>query len=201
METMELAVLIGLAAILLLALAALAIKPRVSGNTVKEHAWLVYQSVADEVGGLMVTANEDGWPRLEGLVDGLPIEIDHTNQVAMGLDGMLGMRCRLPEAEMAPNAAVWIGRVDALHTQYGRPRSALDGTGLFEVYTRVDPSASDWWQEPELYEALSSLPGAGVLLDEGHLTVVFSDLDAESVRTAMTIPGLIRRGVSRVTIH
>lgn len=198
---MELAVVIALAVLLVLALVGMAVKPRVAEDGIKQHAWLVYQAVADEVGGLVVTTNEDGWPRMEGLADGLPMEIDHTNNVAMGLDGMLGMRCRLPEAEAAPNAAVWVGRIDALHTQYGRPRPAGDGTGLFEVYTRVEPSASDWWQEPELYEVLSSLPGAGVLLYEGNLTVVFSDLDAESVRTAMAIPGLIRRGVSRVTLH
>lgn len=199
---MEIAVITGLLFLLALGILAMTvIKPRVAEDGVKQQAWLVYETVADEVGGLMVTRNDDGWPRLEGLADGLPIEIDHTNNVALGLDGLLGMRCRLPEAESAPNAAVWVGRIDALHTQYGRPRPAGDGAGLFEIYTRVEPSASDWWQEPELYEVLSSLPGAGVLLYEGNLTVVFSDLDAESIRTAMTIPGLIRRGVDRVTIH
>ena len=199
---MEIAIITAVLFLIVLAIVGLGwAKPRARRDELKQQAWLFYQSVAEEVGGLMVAQNDEGWPRLEGLVDGLAIEIDHANNVAMGLDGVLGMRCRLPEAEMAPNAAVWIGRVDALHTQYGRPRPAGDGEGLFDVYTRVDPSASDWWQEPELHETLASLPGAGVLLYEGNLTVVFSDLDAESVRTAMRVPGLIRRGVSRVTLH
>lgn len=199
---MELAVIVGLVAIAVLAAFAFGVvKPRIQRDEVKQQAWLFYEQVADEVGGLVVASNDEGWPRLEGIVDGLSVEIDHTNNVARGFEGLLGMRCQLPEAEVAPNAAVWVGQIDALRTQYGRPRPAGDGAGLFEVYTRVEPSASDWWQEPELHETLASLPGAGVLLYEGNLTVVFSDLDAESVRTAMRVPGLIRRGVSRVTLH
>jgi hypothetical protein len=199
---MELTLVFALVTFAVLAAVAYGVvKPRLVRDELKQQAWLFYEQVADEVGGLVVTRNEEGWPRLEGLVDGLSVEIDHTNHVAPGLEGMLGMRCQLPEAEMAPNAAVWVGDVEALRDRYGRPRPAGDGAGLFEVYTRVEPSASDWWQEPELHEALAGLPGAGVLLDEGHLTVVFSDLDAESIRTALRVPALIRRGVRRVTLH
>lgn len=199
---MDLAIVLVFAA--LIALAALAVgvvKPRFERDDIRQQAWSIYQQVADEVGGLVVASNPDGWPRLEGIVDGLKIEIDHTNHIAPGFEGLLGMRCRLPEAEGAPNAAVWIGHVDALQAQFGRPRPAGDDVGLFEIYTRVEPSASDWWQEPELYDTLASLPGAGLLLYEGGLTVLFADLDAESIRTALQVPSLIRRGVRRVTLH
>ncbi|HJL15639.1 MAG TPA: hypothetical protein RMH99_08290 [Sandaracinaceae bacterium LLY-WYZ-13_1] len=199
---MELAVLLALVAVLVFgAVAYLVVKPRVEEDEIKQSAWALYEQVAAEVGGLVVAQTDEGWPRLEGLVDGLTIEIDHTNLVAPGLEGLLGMRCQLPEAEKAPNGAVWVGHVDGLHTQFGRPRPLGDGAGLFEVYTRVEPGASDWWQEAELREVLEGLPGAGVALYEGQLTVVFTDLDAESVRTAMRVPGLIRRGVRRVTLH
>lgn len=167
----------------------------------KTRAWELFREIAESVGGLTVVEGDHGWPSMRGLVEGLPVEIDHGNHIARGMEASLGMRCPIPEAEHAPNAALWIGEIEALRRQFGRPRPAGDAHGLFEVYTRVEPSASDWWQEPELHEALVSLPGAGVLLVEGQLTVVFSNLDAESVQIALTLPGLIRRGVQRVTIH
>ena len=162
---------------------------------------MIYEQVAAEVGGLEVVRTEDGWPCLKGISDGVEFEIDHTNDIAFGIDGQLGLRCRLTEAHGAPDGAIWVGEVPALHTQYGRPRPMGDPDGLFEVYTRAEPSASDWWQEPELLETLRALPGGGVLLYEAQLTVVFRDLDAESVRAAMHVPTLIRRGVQRVTLH
>jgi hypothetical protein len=158
-------------------------------------------ALAEEVGGLAVVVTPEGWPSLRGDVGGLQVQIDFDNHVGRGLDGLLGLRCRIPEAAMAPNAVLWIGDIDALRVQYGRPRPAGDGDGLFEVYTRVAPSASDWWQDPLLHDALSSLPGAGLVLYEGQLTVLFDRLDAESVRTALRIPGLIQDGVGRVTLH
>lgn len=167
----------------------------------KAKAREVFEGIAQQVPGLTVVTDENGWPSLHGLVDGVAIEIDHANHIARGMEAMLGMRCNLVEAEHAPNAALWIGEVEALRRQFGRPRPSGDRHGIFEVYTRVEPSASDWWQEPELHEALVALPGGGLLLVEGKLTVVFSNLDAESVRAAMAIPGHIRRGVQRVTIH
>ncbi|MEC7521207.1 MAG: hypothetical protein VYE22_15120 [Myxococcota bacterium] len=167
----------------------------------KARAWELFRMVADEVGGLSVVKTDDGWPRLRGIVDGLDVEVDYDNHLGQGLEAMLGMRCRIPEAETSPPTAVWVGSVDVLHTHYGRPRPAGDVDGLFEVYTRREPTASEWWQDKELYEVLASLPGAGVILEEGQLTVVFADLDAESVRTALTVPTLIRRGVRQVTLH
>ncbi len=169
------------------------------GPRARAHA--LFREVAEQVGGLTVETDDEGWPSLRGLVDGVPIAIDHQNHIARGMEAMLAMRCRLPDAEHAPNAALWIGEIEPLRQQFGRPRPSGDAHGLFELYTRVEPSLSDWWQEPELHEALVSLPGAGVLLVDGQLTVVFSDLQAESVRLAMTLPGLIRRGVRRVTLH
>ena len=129
------------------------------------------------------------------------MEIDQANDIGAGLEAMLGLRCTLPEARLAPNAALWVGDVDSLRGQYGDPRPCGDPDDLFEVYTRVDPGASDWWQEPGLLSVLEGLPGGGILLFEGQLTVIFSDLDADSVRAAAGIPGLIRRGVARVTVH
>ena len=64
-----------------------------------------------------------------------------------------------------------------------------------------EPTASEWWQDKELYEVLATLPGAGVVLEDGQLTVVFVDLDADSIRTALGVPSLIRRGVRQVTLH
>jgi len=170
-------------------------------NDPKSRAWALFTAIAEEVGGLSVVEGEHGWPSLRGVIDGAAFEIDHANHIARGMEATLGMRGRLPEAEHAPNAALWVGEIDALRHQFGRPRPSGDAHGLFEVYTRVEPSASDWWQEPELHEALVSLPGAGVLLVDGQLTVVFANLDPESVRQALTIPPLIRRGVQRVTLH
>lgn len=167
----------------------------------KTRAWELFREIAKTVGGLTVVEGDHGWPSMHGLVEGATVEIDHGNHIARGMEATLGMRCQIPEADHAPNAALWIGEVEALRRQFGRPRPSGDAHGLFEVYTRVEPSASDWWQEPELHEAMVSLPGAGVLLVDGQLTVVFSNLDAESVRVALTLPGLIRRGVQRVTIH
>jgi hypothetical protein len=114
---------------------------------------------------------------------------------------MLGLRCRITGGESVPSAALWIGDVDSLRTQFGRPRPSGDGAGLFDVYTRVEASASDWWADAALHEALTLLPGAGLVLDEGQLTIVFAKLDAESVRTAMRIPALVHQGAQRVTIH
>lgn len=177
------------------------VRPRVAADDAKTNAWLLYESIANEVGGLAVTRSEDGWPSLHGMVDGVEVEIDHDNHPAQGFEAMLGMRCKIPEASRAPNGALWIGGVPALHTQYGRPRAVGDADGLYEIHTRAEPSASDWWAEPELHAVLTELPGAGVILYEGQLTVIFSDFDAESVRTAMRVPSVIRQGVRRVTLH
>ena len=165
------------------------------------EAWALCRSIADEVGGLVVTPDDAGWPRLTGIVEGVTIEIDAHNYVAGSREPMLGMRCRIGGAEHAPNAAVWIGEIPALHTEFGRPRPLGDPDRLFEVYTRAEPTASDWWNEPGLQETLLSLPGAGVLLVDGSLTVFFSELHALCVRSAMEIPPLVQRGVCRVTIH
>lgn len=193
--------------IALTALAALGVfayfmaKPAVARDAVKEKVWTEFEAVAAEVAGLEVVTTEAGWPRLRGIVDSIAIEIDCENTVSRGLDGMLGLRCRVPGADAVPSAALWIGDVDALRTQFGRPRPSGDSAGLFDVYTRVEPSASDWWQDPALHDALSALPGAGLVLDEGQLTVLFAKLDADSVRTAMRLPGLVSQGAQRVTIH
>lgn len=176
-------------------------KPRLGEEDLKGRAWEEFRAVADEVGGLAVVRTEQGWPRLAGEIGGLVVEIDCDNHVSRGLDGLLGLRCRVPDATSAPNAVLWVGDIDALRTQYGRPRPAGDGDGLFEVYTRVEPSASDWWQEPALHDALASLPGAGLVLYEGQLTVLFARLDAESVRTALRVPSIVQEGVRRVTLH
>lgn len=189
------------AAAVLAALALTYAKPRLGADDVHDRAWEEFRAVADEVGGLSVTRTPDGWPRLVGEVGGVLVEIDCDNLVGRGLGGMLGLRCRVPDAGAAPNAALWIGDVDALRTQFGRPRPAGDGAGLFDVYTRVEPSASDWWQDPALHDALAGLPGAGVVLYEGQLTVLFARLDADSVRTALAIPALVQEGVRRVTLH
>ncbi|MCB9594187.1 MAG: hypothetical protein H6719_15755 [Sandaracinaceae bacterium] len=167
----------------------------------KSEAWAYCQAIAEEVGGLTVGADDEGWPRLHGMVAGVPVEIDANNQVGTNRELLLGLRCYLPTAFHAPNAAVWIGEVPALHTEFGRPRPLGDPDGLFEVHTRAAPTLSDWWTEPGLQDALLSLHGAGILLVEGQLTVVFAELDADSVRTALSIPEMILRGVSRVTLH
>ncbi len=185
----------------LIALAVRYLSPTVTGDEVKDRAWEEFRAVAAEVGGLAVVRTDEGWPRLAGELGGVVVEIDCENHVSRGLDGLLGLRCRLPDAISAPNAALWVGDIDALRTQYGRPRPAGDGDGLFDVYTRVEPSASDWWQEPALHEAMASLPGAGLVLYEGQLTVLFARLDADSVRTALRIPALVQEGVRRVTLH
>ncbi|MBX3273395.1 MAG: hypothetical protein KF729_24240 [Sandaracinaceae bacterium] len=180
----------------------LAVRSRREGaRDERSDAWLYVQSVAEEVGGLSVVADEDGWPRLCGLAAGVPVEIDGNNVVGTLREPRLGLRCYLPAAAEAPNAAVWLGAVPALHTEFGRPSPLGDPDGLFEVHTRAESSGSDWWSEPDLQEALLSLAGAGVLLVDGHLTVVFSELDAHSVRVALSIPETIERGVSRVTLH
>ncbi len=189
------------AALVLAALAFTFVKPRLETDDIRDRAWEEFRAVADEVGGLEVARTEGGLPRLIGEVAGVMVEIDFENHVGRGLDGLLGLRCRVPDAGFAPNAALWIGDVDPLRTQFGRPRPAGDGAGLFEVYTRVEPSASDWWQDPSLHDALSGLPGAGVVLYEGQLTVFFARLDADSVRTALQVPGLVQEGVRRVTLH
>jgi hypothetical protein len=183
------------------ALAYMTAAPRLQKDALKSSAWDDFRAVAEEVGGLQCVLTDDGWPRLTGIVQGVAVEIDYENYVSQTLNGMLGLRCRIPEAESAPSAAIWIGDVDALRTQYGRPRPAGDSAGLFDVYTRVEPSASDWWQDPALHEALASLAGAGLLLDEGKLTVIFERLDAHSIRIAMRVPALVREGASRVTLH
>ena len=199
---MELGIVLGVVAVIALVGAIVFhAGPRLGKGEPEDLAFLLYAQVAEQIGGLVVVRSETGWPRIEGRVDGADVEIDHANDIAPGLERMLALRCQLPEALMAPNGAIWIGEIPALHTQFGRPRPIGDPDGLFELYTRTEASASDWWQEPELFDALLSLPGSGVVLYEGQLTVVFSDLDAESVRTAMQIPSLIRRGVSRVTLH
>ncbi len=167
----------------------------------QERAWEEFRAVAEEVGGLVAVRTDTGWPRLSGEAGGVLVEIDCENHVGRGLDALLGLRCRVPDARFAPNAALWIGDVDALRTQFGRPRPSGDANGLFDVYTRVEPSASDWWQEPTLHDALASLPGSGLVLDEGRLTVFFARLDAESVRVALRIPSLVQVGVHRVTLH
>lgn len=192
---------LGAAALVLAALALTLLKPRLVEEDVHERAWEEFRAIADEVGGLAVVRTDAGWPKLTGEVGGVVVEIDCDNHISRGLDGLLGLRCRVPDAVAAPNAALWIGDIDALRTQYGRPRPAGDGEGLFEVYTRVEPSASDWWQDPALHDALASLPGAGLVLYEGQLTVLFARLDAESVRTALQIPMLVEQGVRRVTLH
>ena len=179
------------------------VAPRLRGEPrdAESFAWLLFEQVADEVGGLTVVRTEAGWPRMRGLIEGIEVEVDQHNDVAFGLDGMLGLRCTLPSTLGAPNAAIWVGNVATLHSQFGRPHAVGDADALFDVYTRAEPGASDWWQEPDLLETLRALPGAGVLLYEGQLTVVFSDLDAHSVQTAMLVPSLILRGVDAVTIH
>ena len=201
--TLVLWIVVALAFALTVAAAVAARRPRLlaQGDDVQERVWAEFRAVAAEVGGLAVVPNEEGWPRLRGETAGVLVEIDCDNHVSRGLDGLLGLRCRIPDAMIAPNAALWVGDIDALRTQYGRPRPAGDGHGLFDVYTRSEPSASDWWQDGALHDALCSLPGAGVVLYEGQLTVLFERLDAESVRTALQIPALIQEGVRRVTLH
>ena len=180
----------------------LAVRSRREGaRDERSDAWAYVQSVAEEVGGLSVIADDDGWPRLCGLAAGVPVEIDGNNVVGALREPRLGLRCYLASAAEAPNAAVWLGEVPALHTEFGRPSPLGDPDGLFEVHTRAESSGSDWWSEPDLQEALLSLPGAGLLLVDGHLTVVFAELDAHSVRVALSIPETIERGVSRVTLH
>lgn len=188
-------------AVALAALAYALSKPRLGLDDGKDRAFAELAALAQEVGGLSVVRTPEGWPRLTGIVGGLSVEIDFDNHVSRGLDGLLGLRCFVPEAIAAPNAVLWVGDIDALRVQYGRPRPAGDGDGLFEVYTRAEPSASDWWQDPMLHDALSSLPGAGLVLYEGQLTVLFDRLDADSVRTALRVPSLVQQGVNRVTIH
>ncbi|MEQ9073543.1 MAG: hypothetical protein RLP09_06760 [Sandaracinaceae bacterium] len=196
------ALAVALAVVGIVALVVQKTQPALSaGDDPKARAWEMFQMVAEEVGGLTVVKTDDGWPRLRGLVDGLDVEIDYDNHLAKGLEAMLGMRCRIPEAEGSPPTVVWVGSVDVLHAHYGRPRPAGDADGLFEVYTRREPTASEWWQDKELYEVLATLPGAGVVLEDGQLTVVFVDLDADSIRTALGVPSLIRRGVRQVTLH
>ncbi|HEY8427337.1 MAG TPA: hypothetical protein VIL20_03150, partial [Sandaracinaceae bacterium] len=192
---------VAAAVLVAVAVAVALAKPRLEAGDAPDRAWAEFRAVADEVGGLTVVRTESGRPRLVGEVGGVSVEIDFENHLGRGLDGLLGLRCRVPGAAGAPNAALWIGDVDALRMQLGRPRPSGDRAGLFEVYTRVEPSASDWWQDPALHEALSGLPGAGVVLYEGQLTVVFARLDAESVRTALQVPGLVQEGVRRVTLH
>ncbi|MEZ4336134.1 MAG: hypothetical protein R3B82_05855 [Sandaracinaceae bacterium] len=200
---MEVMIALGLA-LLLVGGAALVMavrSRRLGARDDKSEAWAWCRSVAEEVGGLMVVADGEGWPRLTGLAAGVPIEIDANNQIGTLPEVHLGLRCYLPSATGAPNAAVWIGEVASLHTEFGRPRPLGDPDGLFEVHTRTEPTASDWWAEPDLQEALLSLPGAGILLVDGQLTIVFAELDAHSVRVVLSIPEMIQRGVSRVTIH
>ncbi|HHH27818.1 MAG TPA: hypothetical protein ENK57_05655 [Polyangiaceae bacterium] len=197
--------MIGLAVLLaLLGIGALAIairERREGARDDRSEAWAYCQTIADEIPGLMVVGDDYGWPRLTGLISGFSVEIDAQNRVGTSREPMLGMRCYLDSALHAPNAAVWVGEVAALHTEFGRPRPLGDPDGLFEVHTRAEPTTSDWWAEPGLQEALLSLPGAGLLLVDGALTVVFLELDVLSVRTALSIPALIQRGVSRVTLH
>lgn len=164
-------------------------------------AWTLFELVAAEVGGLVVVADPDGWPQLNGIIDGITVEIDGSNFAGGTFVPRLGMRCHLEGAAHAPNAAVWIGESPALHTEFGRPRPLGDPDGIFDVHSRTEPSPSDWWQEPGLHEALACLPGAGLLLVDGELLVVFDELDAEFVRVALQIPTLIERGVERVTVH
>lgn len=179
-----------------------ALEPRLAEEAgVTERAWAEFGAVADQVGGLAVVQTDAGWPRLSGEVSGVRVDIDCDNHISRDLDGLLGLRCRIPDAAFAPNAALWIGDVEGLRTQFGRPRPSGDRHGLFEVYTRIEPSASDWWQDAALHDALCALPGAGVVLYEGQLTVLFERLDPESVRTALQIPALIQEGVRRVTLH
>ncbi len=201
--TMEVMIALVLA-VLLFGGAALAMavrSRRLGARDEKSEAWAFCRAVAEEVGGLVVAADEAGWPRLTGLAAGVPVEIDANNRIGTLPEVHLGLRCYLPAAAEAPNAAVWIGEVASLHTEFGRPRPLGDPDGLFEVHTRAEPTASDWWAEPDLQEALLSLPGAGVLLVDGQLTVTFAELDAHSVRVALSIPEMIQRGVSRVTLH
>jgi len=180
----------------------LAVRARRAGaRDSTSDAWAYCQTIADEIPGLLVVPDEHGWPRLTGIIHGVSVEIDAQNQISATQLPFLGLRCYLDAALHAPNAAVWIGEVAALHTEFGRPRPLGDPDGLFEVHTRAEPTTSDWWMEPELQEALLSLTGAGLLLVDGALTVVFSELDVYSVRTALSIPALIQRGVRRVTLH
>lgn len=200
----ELVIGLAVALAILVALAlGIAVRTRRLGarGSDQAEAWRLCESIAEEVGGLVVVPDDAGWPRLTGFIDGVSIEIDAHNYIGNGREPHLGLRCTLPSAERAPNAAVWIGEVAALHTEFGRPRPLGDPDGFFEVHTRAEPTGSDWWQEPGLQDALLSLPGAGVLLVDGTLTVVFSELNVWSVQAALQIPGVIQRGVSRVTIH
>jgi hypothetical protein len=192
-------VALALSALALVAYSSL--RPRLLLDEEEDDALAAFRAVAQEVGGLALVRTDLGRPRLAGLVDGVAIEIDRENHVGRGLDRLLGLRCRLAEEELAPNAALWVGDVDAIRVQYGRPRPSGDRNGLFDVYTRAEPTASEWWQDASLHEALASLPGAGVVLCEGQLTVLFDRLDADSVRTALRIPVLVREGVRRVTLH
>jgi hypothetical protein len=201
MATLLWLVLAGASLAMIGAFAYLMRKPGLGAGDLKERAWDEFRAVAADVGGLEVVSNEDGWPRLAGSVEGIAVEIDCDNHVSSGLEGLLGLRCRVPDGDVAPNAALWIGDLDALRTQFGRPRPSGDSDGLFEVYTRVEPSASDWWQDPALHDALTILPGAGVVLLDGQLMVLFARLDVESVRAALRIPGLVRQGAQRVTLH
>ncbi len=194
-------VAVALAALAAMGLALTWVKPRLVKDELRERMWSEFRTIADEIGSLAVVRTENGWPRLSGRIEDLVIDIDCENRVSYGLDGLLGLRCRIPDTEHAPSAALWIGDIDALRMQYGRPRPVGDGAGLFELYTRVEPSASDWWQEPALHDTLSALPGAGLLFHEGQLTVLFERLEADSVRTALRIPALVREGVRRVTLH
>lgn len=201
MEVTLIAAAIALALVVGTALVMAVRSRREGGRDEKSEAWAWCRALAEEVGGLVVVADGEGWPRLTGIAAGVPVEIDANNAIGALREAFLGLRCHLPSASHAPNAAVWVGEVPALHTEFGRPRPLGDPDGLFEVHTRAEASGSDWWAEPGLQEALLSLPGAGVLLVDGHLTVVFAELDAHSVRVALSIPEMIQRGVNRVTIH
>ncbi|MGE0791702.1 MAG: hypothetical protein AB7S26_38865 [Sandaracinaceae bacterium] len=202
---MEIAIIVlaaaAIAALIALAWASASGGKGEDGDDPKARAWSRFLALAEEVGGLAVVEDDLGWPTMRGLIDGVTVEVDLRNPVGIGARPQLGMRARLPEAEHVPSAALFMGEIEELRRQFGRPRPSGDPHGLFEVYTRVEPSASDWWQDPDLHEALTALPGGGAILVDGQLTVVFANLDADSIRQALTVPALIQKSVQRVTLH
>lgn len=161
----------------------------------------LYAMVADEV-GLEVVHDERGRPGLRGCVDGVDIEVDQRNHVGAGTR-MLGLRFSLPELESSADVAIWSGPAPEVFTStYGRP--SLLGTGdaaLFDVYARLESGRPLWWRNPRLTRTLVSLPGAGLWKHEARVTVFFARLDAESIRTALQVPGILVDAFTRPTIH
>ncbi|MGF1468726.1 MAG: hypothetical protein ACFCGT_21580 [Sandaracinaceae bacterium] len=169
----------------------------------RTEAWDLYRLVADEVGGLEVVATAAGWPRLRGRVDGVEVEIDDDNHLGRGSSGLLGLRCRLPELEGTADVALWLGPAPAFFADLlGPPKSLGDrDLELYDLFTRAEGGGSDWWQDVVLLETLRTLPGGRVWKRDDQLLVLFDHLEADVVRSVLTVPGLLRHAASRPTLH